>query len=486
MALCSFSSKLVMDNYTVIDNTFLNEFLPGANGDDVKVYLYGLILCSNAYESDNNLDTISKVLSLSATRVKQAFLYWQEMGLVQIVSTNPFEVRYLPPRSNSGSLKIRDKSKFADFNKKLQDIITGRMISPNEYNEYYSLIETHHFEPEAVLLIVKYCTTVKSDNISYQYIMTVIRDFGNQGLKTFEAVENKFLEQEKSSEEIKQILKALGLKREADIEERNLYLKWTNTLGFTHGVILEVAKTVKKNGGGGYVKLDELLMKYYEQKLMSIEEISNFSKYQEELLEIAKLVSKNLGLVYYNYENVVSTYILDWVNRGYDKQSLEFVSNYCFRQNIHTLESMNVVVQKFFKLGLISMDAIEQYISSVLAEDEDIKQVLDALGLLRSVSSYDRDLYKTWTTNWDFTLPIILKVAGVSKGKTNSFSYMNKILASLNENNFRTEKQVDEYLKKSPVWGNSSSSKPNFDYKQHGYSPSQVTALFDALDDVEF
>ena len=40
MALCTFSSKLVMDGYTVLDNTFLNEFLPQATGDDVKVLPY--------------------------------------------------------------------------------------------------------------------------------------------------------------------------------------------------------------------------------------------------------------------------------------------------------------------------------------------------------------------------------------------------------------------------------------------------------------
>ena len=63
MALCTFSSKLAMDGFTVIDNVFLNEFLPGATGDDVKVYLYGLTLCSNPNTDDNTLDTICKVLS---------------------------------------------------------------------------------------------------------------------------------------------------------------------------------------------------------------------------------------------------------------------------------------------------------------------------------------------------------------------------------------------------------------------------------------
>ena len=61
MALCSYSSRLAMDGYTVIDNTFLNEFLPQATGDDVKVYLYGLNLCSNPNNDDNDLDTLCKV-----------------------------------------------------------------------------------------------------------------------------------------------------------------------------------------------------------------------------------------------------------------------------------------------------------------------------------------------------------------------------------------------------------------------------------------
>ena len=117
MAFCSFSSKLVLDNYTVIDNTFLNEFLPGATGDAVKVYLYGLTLCANTSSTDNNMETICKVLSLSQADVEKAFSYWQEMGLVQVVSANPYEVRYLPVRAHSGSVKIRNKDKYADFNK---------------------------------------------------------------------------------------------------------------------------------------------------------------------------------------------------------------------------------------------------------------------------------------------------------------------------------------------------------------------------------
>ena len=481
MALCSYSSKLAMDGFTVIDNTFLNEFLPQATGDDVKVYLYGLNLCTNPNVEDNNLDTICKVLSLTEDDVLEAFSYWQEMGLIQIVSTNPLEVRYLPARTRSGSAKIRNREKYTDFNEQIQQVITGRMITPTEFNEYYSLIETYHFEPEALIMIARYCTKIKSSSIGYPYILAVARSFANDGLKTVEAVDQKFLEQEQNSDEIKRVLSALGLKREADIDERNLYLKWNNSFGFTNGTIVEVAKSLKKKGG--FAKLDSLLSKYYEQKLFTLEEIKDFSERRDDMFETAKVVSKNLGLYYQNLENVVDIYIADWNNKGYSRDTLEFVSMYCFKQSIRSLDGMNSVVQKFYKLGLVSIESLEQYMISIIKSDEQIKVVLDKSGLVRSVSSYDRDYYKTWTHNWGFTDEQILLVAEVSNGKSNPMSYINKVLASLNEKGIKTDAEIKKQIKNVASSVENTQNKQTFE--QRKYTAEELNAVYDSLDDVE-
>ena len=484
MALCTFSSKLVMDGFTVLDNTFLNEFLPQATGDDVKVYLYGLNLCSNPNEEDNNLDTICKVLSLTEDQVIKSFSYWQEMGLVQLVSANPLEVKYLPVRAHSGSAKIRDKNKYSDFNKQIQEIISGRMITPNEYNEYHSLIEIHHFEPEALVLIARYCTTIKSTSIGYSYILAVARDFARDGLKTVETVEQKFIEQEKSTKEIKQILDSLGLKREADIDERNLYLKWTNSFGFTHGVVLAVAKTLKKKGG--FARLDSVLSKYFEQKLLTMEEISAFSEERDAMFESAKNISRTLGLYYQNLESVVDTYIIDWKNKGFDFDTLEYISKFCFTQSIRTLDGMNTIVQKFFKLGVISIESIVQYIDASIKTDELIKEVFDKTGLIKSVSSYDRDFYKTWTTNWGFSHEQVLLACELATGKVNPITYLNKVLADLHEQGVSVNADVVKALKTKPATTSSTqktTEKQN--YLKHNYTKEELSGLIDSLDDVE-
>lgn len=481
MPTCSFSSKLAMDGYTVIENTFFNEFLPQATGDNVKVYLYGLNLCSNPNVEDNSLDTISKVLSIPENAVKDAFLYWQDMGLVQVVSREPFEVRFLPVAVHSGSNKIRHKEKYAEFNDLISGIITGRMITPTEFNEYYTLIETHHFEPEAVLLIANYCVKLKNNAVGYPYILAVARSFEADGLKSFEAIEKKILEQEKSSLEIKEVLKALGSNRPADIEERNLYLKWTSVYGFSHHTILEIAKLQNKRGG--FAKLDEKLTQYYSLKLFSVDEITEFSKNQEKLYEIAKKVSTTIGVSYQNYDNVVSTYVSAWSSKGYDEDALVFIAQFCFKQSLRRLEDMNTVVQKFFKLGLISLGAIEQYIDGILSNDEKIKEVLNALNLLRSVQSNDRDLYRNWVENWEFSHDIILKVAEIVAHKTSNMTYLSKVLGSVHEQHLTDENKILEFVKQN---GTTKTQKPSEQkYMQRDLSTMQLSAVLDSLDGVE-
>ena len=479
MALCSYSSSLSMHSSTLVDNTFINEFMPSSPENAVKVYLYGLALCSSPSTDDNNLNTMSMVLGLSEEQIFEAFAYWQEMGLVQIVAKTPFEVKYLSPKFNSGSNKIRSKSKYNDFNDQVQSILSGRMIKPIEFNEYYNLIENHHFEPEALVMIIKYCTNIKTNAINYPYIIAVAKSFEQEGIRTVPALEAKLLEQEKSSTEIKKVLKTLGLNRDADLDERNMYLKWTNSFGFTHGVILEVANLQNKKGGMN--KLDDTLTKFFEQKLFTMEEIENYSKEKELLYSIAKKITSTLGLYYQNLESVVEVYVKPWVNKGYDEQTLALLSNYCFKQDIKTLSLMNDIIIKLYKLGIVSISAINAYINELVTTDNSIKSLLQTLGIVRRVNSADRDYYKTWTEDWMFTNEIISLVAEKSKNTNQPLRYMNRLLLDLNSRNIKDVKEVEKQLAKTTI----SPQATKADFTQREYTNEELNALFDSLDDIE-
>lgn len=481
MGLCSFSTTLRNSSSTIIDNEFINEFLPGAPDGAVKVYLYGLYLCSNPQSDDNDISAMSTVLSLSADQIFEYFSYWQELGLVQILNKTPLEVKFLSAKKFSGNSKMRSKAKYKDFNDQVQSILSGRMITPLEYNEYYNLIELHHFEPDAVIMIIKYCTKIKSTSINYPYILAVAKSFENEGIKSVTALEEKFLEQEKASGDVKDVLKALGLSRDADLDERNLYLKWTNNFGFTKNVVLLVASSLNKKGGMS--KLDETLSKYYEQKLFTIEDIENYSKEKEELYDIAKKVTSTLGLYYQNLDSTVEVYIKDWVQKGFDKNTISLLAVYCYKQDIRSLSLMNEAVLKFFKKGLVSSDAISQYLGDVVAKDDAIKKILETIGSLRKVNSADRDLYNTWSTDWNLSFDIIMLVAEKAKGTASPMRYMNRILSEIHLKNISSVKEAEKLCSSFIFAKVENKNKPNFEQRE--YSKEQLDALFDSLDDIE-
>ena len=66
-----------------------------AEGDAVKVYLFGLYLCQNV-QQEYSLTEAAKSLGLEEKRVIDLFQFWEDFDLLEIVSYQPFFVRYFP------------------------------------------------------------------------------------------------------------------------------------------------------------------------------------------------------------------------------------------------------------------------------------------------------------------------------------------------------------------------------------------------------
>ena len=61
MALFSFDNRFGMFDVTPVENMFLQEYMPSASGDFIKVYLYGLMQCYHPVESAS-LETMAREL----------------------------------------------------------------------------------------------------------------------------------------------------------------------------------------------------------------------------------------------------------------------------------------------------------------------------------------------------------------------------------------------------------------------------------------
>ena len=278
MAFCKFSSEYVSKTYTIVDNIFFTRYLPTTPPKVATIYLYGLYLCNNNAQdlTGANLSSFASTLGYTEEEVMDAFRYWEEQGLVRIVNTTPLEVQYLPIRGVNLSNKKYSKDKYLEFNIQAQNILSGRQLTPNEYEEYYALMEGfslpdgRKFSPEALLMIIRYCAEFKGNNIGYRYIITVAQNWAKEGVISIENIEKKLSDYYDANKTILKILSALGSNKKSSIDEHEMYLRWVQDYGFTDDCILYVASTIKK---GGFEKLDKVLRLYYEMHLFSEKEI---------------------------------------------------------------------------------------------------------------------------------------------------------------------------------------------------------------------
>ena len=480
MAFCKYSTEYIASSKTEIDNIFIDSFLPFADPVCVKVYIYGLYKCSNPNSLDNSIENFAKTLNMTEEEVVGAFEYWQEQGLVQVLKTSPVEIRYIPLKNVLNSNRLYKPEKYQVFNAQAQEIFEGqREISKTEYGEYYDFLERYHVEQEALLMIMKYCVDSKKSAVGYNYILTVAKNWANEGITTAAQVEEKLSSFEQKESEIGQLFKSVGLKRNAYIEERALFDKWIGDYGYDIGTIVYCAKRLKKYSSFSMNKLDQMMSKYYQMKLMTSMAIEQFENDKKQLYDLAKDINKSLGLYYESLENVVENYVLKWLNLGYDKAVLLEIGSYCFKKSIRTLEGMNNIVNKFYKLGIVSMAALEEYFDDILKTNSKIENLLKSLSITRHVNYIDRENYKTWTEEWKMPEPLIDYAVTLAKGKDNPIKYLSRVLADWHSKGILT---VEEAKQNLPL---EKPATPPVSLKGRSYSKDEINALFESIDDVE-
>lgn len=478
MAFCKFSTEYNPNNKVLLDSKFITDYLPFAPDQCTKVYLYGLNKCLNPDEYTNDIDYFANDLNMLVEDVKSAFLYWQEQGLVTILNLSPIEVRYLPVIAKKYNGKLFNTTKYAEFNNSMQEIIDGRMITPNEYREYYIFMESMHVEESALVMIAKFCTNTKGNNVGYKYILTVAKNWAYEGVHTAQDVEEKLQEMEMLTSSVKDILTALKSKKQPTFEDKELYNKWTKQYGYSVKLLTEVAKNVKR---GGINKLDELIEKYFALKLFAISEINAYENTKDELYNLAKSTCKAIGIYYDNLDPVINTYILKWQQMGFSADAITLIANICFKKYIRTFEGMDSIINKYYSKGLVSIEAINEYINDTLSTDKKIKEILEKLQLSRQVTSWDRDFYHTWTYSWKFSDAMIDYALSIAIGKSQPMNYVNKILSNWKEQNINS---VD-MAKKSGMAETKQVAIKKPEFITHSFSSEELNALFDNLDEVK-
>lgn len=258
----NFRRELVKDFYlrdTNVENIFINEYLPQAPGDYVKVYLFALMYAD--FDTRLTNETIAKHLGMADEDVLKAWTYWEKLGVVRKHYEKPgekfhYQVEFLnlkelaygkKPRSKKSEAGIPDRLKKLMGDDTIKDMyseierVTGRLFEGREPAEILTWITDYNANPEMIVYAYSYCVK-KKNHSNHKYVGAIVKEWANQGLKTIDQIEDYLEETDNRHYLYKRVLKALGFLRNATEEEKRIMDTWFDQMGFSIEKVLDACK----------------------------------------------------------------------------------------------------------------------------------------------------------------------------------------------------------------------------------------------------
>ena len=157
MGMFGFDEQYAMFDVTPLDNQFILEEMPGAKGDYVKVYLYGLLNCYHP-QTDMTPATMAQELSMTEEEIMQAYRYWERRGLVRRIGDYPPVWRYVSVKQRAlMQTEAPVDIAYADFAEALHaQFGNERRLEGKEISMAYEWVEELHLPVEVVLMLVQH------------------------------------------------------------------------------------------------------------------------------------------------------------------------------------------------------------------------------------------------------------------------------------------------------------------------------------------
>ncbi len=318
---CRFSPGALPLESTPVDNLFILEFLPAADGTQLRVYLYGLMLCR--YPAfDNN--TLPEVLGLSEEETLQAFAYWQREGLVRIICANPLEVEYVAP-AERGRGPALHHGKYGQLLQAAQSLFAPRTLRTNELRRMYDWVDVFGLEEDAVLELIAHCIALKGNRVSMQYIDTVARTWADAGVRTADDAKEHATAFEEMTSGAMQILTRWRKTRRPTQDELQLYEKWTGAWGFTPNAILAACPAVTKAERPSFAYLDGVLEQLRQQGVSTETQVGEQLEMADKSTALAREVFARMGAGRAARPQERAQ-LLEFMNAGLQKEALLFAA----------------------------------------------------------------------------------------------------------------------------------------------------------------
>ena len=425
---------------TAVPNAFFCEYMPAAPENHVKVYLYGLMCAHGGLPDDEGmLDEMAQTLHMDRDEVERAMRYWERCRLVERISDTPPRYRFVSVQQVM--LQRQQMPHDDEYEAFAQAVYAAfgdrRKLHGGETVLAYEWVEQFKLPPEVVVMLIQHMIATRGVHFSFKEAQKVAVELCEQRIFTLEEAEAVFSRSEASMKGARKILNHLGMRRNPSMDEMDLYLKWTSEWGFEPKAIKEACKETTK-GAPTFGYLDKVLEGIYNRtggKATSEEKVQEaLAENKAETVQIRELL-QTLGISFATIDDGLRMEYRDMAADGGHELVMLAAREVVKRTRVHTLDKVKQYLEGWRKLGLMSANAVLNYLADMEKQNEELRSLMETAGTSGGATKANRDLLTKWQTEWRMAPEMIHLAAELAHGKKDVMKYMDKLLEAWHAEN---------------------------------------------------
>lgn len=278
--------------HTLVPDFFLDNYMPEADGEYVKIYLY-LLRCLKSDTKELSVSLIAGKFDHTENYICRALRYWEKMKLLRLEYDSAENLTGVHMLDGEPSVPDRPPAagqKEAPAKPPASDRIPADLLSPQEAQqllficeqylgktlssrEVAQILDLHDslgFSAELIEYLIEYC--VSGGHKSIHYIEGTARGWHADGIRTVSQARSQTTTYNRA---YFRILKAFGISNRNPVDVEIAFMnKWMKTWNFSLELITEAcSRTMAAIHQPSFEYADKILSQWKKQKVTSLSDL---------------------------------------------------------------------------------------------------------------------------------------------------------------------------------------------------------------------
>ncbi len=468
----AFDEQFAMFDITPVENQFILEYLPGAKGDYVKVYLYGLLCCYHP-KKEMDIASMSRELGVTEEEILTAFRYWERKGIVRRVKDHPPEWQYVNIKQRNLVTDDAPDADYIRFSREVENCFDGiRDLHGSEMAACYEWTEDLHLPVEVVLMLLKHMARTRGKSFRIRDAEKVAMLLSDEKAFTPEDAELVLARDEAMNSGFRKVLRKMGKKYTPSDANITLYSKWINEWRFTHDAVEAACGLTGKNDPS-LALLDSILEQIRtnapDAEILDRAAVERYERQREQLREVLAEMGQ-YGPASPDRQKQYAA-----MAELYPQKIILLAAKECAAKQ-RPFESVLKLLESWRERGFTTEKQITDHISAFHDKEDFLRSLRKKwAGRETDPGSKSMQLLEKWEEELGFSREMISLAADMAFESNKPSSYMDKLLTIWADKKIRTPEEAKKEHQSSAV--KTVKKVPAQQYTQRDYSGEQEDAM---------